>query len=252
MYVYLYDEKIKQIRKFSKELNKVENQLTEFGLQGGKIYLNKFNNPLKTINDHLESGARTFIIIGNDETINKAINYLSKINFQKNDKITVGIIPIGKKNNSIASAIGVKDSLSSCRLILNRRIKTLNLIQVNKSYFISQVFFKKFTGTIKTNLNYSIEIKEKSDIYIINFTPNKEIYNKLKIKPNNKKITLYINNKKIKRSNGQSCHFSSSYFSIENPRQKATIDSSIKIESPIEIKITDKQINLIIGKARNF
>ncbi len=252
MYIYVYDEKIKQNKKFNKELIKVEGQLTEFGLPGIKIYLNKNNNPLKAIDKQVKSGIKTIIIIGDDETVNKTINYIAKIEFLNKELPVIGIIPISKKNNLIANAIGAKKRVGACRIILKRRIQKINLIQANNNFFLSQAYIHNFIGEIKTDKKYSINIDKKSDVYVLNFSLDAKIHKNVEITPNNKNIVMHINNRKIKRSQAQTSYFNLDFLSIGAHKNKIIIDNALKVQTPAEIKMSKKQINLIVGTDRNF
>ena len=73
MYVYLYDNFLRQ-KKFSSTVKAIETRLTDFGIAGKILRLQKFTNPETIIKDEIQRGATAIVIVGNDETFGRVLS----------------------------------------------------------------------------------------------------------------------------------------------------------------------------------
>ena len=95
MYVYLYDNFLKQ-KKFESILKTMETRLTDFGIAGKIIRLQNFTNSQAVVEDEINRGATTIVIVGNDTTFGHVLSRAATCD------ILFGFLPIGSDNNTIA------------------------------------------------------------------------------------------------------------------------------------------------------
>lgn len=101
MNVFIYDA---ITEKYKKKTRNFEEQISKLGLQGKILYLNSIKNKQEAIEKEINNGAKTIIILGNDQTVNQIVNILANIS----ENIPLFVVPIGK-NNLIAESLGVKN-----------------------------------------------------------------------------------------------------------------------------------------------
>ncbi|RMG77803.1 MAG: hypothetical protein D6707_10730, partial [Bacteroidetes bacterium] len=150
MYCYIYDEFIRS-PKFERELSLIETRLTDLGIAGKIVHLALFRDPKELIKDEIAKGAKTVIAVGNDDTLRKVISAAY------GQKVTVGIIPLGKDNNLIAKMLGVPFGVAACDVLSARIVEELDLGFVNKKVFLDEV-------SVKANSEVKIECDESFSI----------------------------------------------------------------------------------------
>ncbi|MFZ2978565.1 MAG: diacylglycerol kinase family protein, partial [Candidatus Magasanikiibacteriota bacterium] len=100
MYVYLYDNFLKQ-KKFDSILKAIETRLTDFSIAGKIIRLQNFTNAQAVVEDEINRGATTIVIVGNDITFGHVLSRAATCD------ILFGFLPVGTENNSIAQVLGI-------------------------------------------------------------------------------------------------------------------------------------------------
>jgi len=250
MHVYIYDYYVTQ-KKYARTMADVETRLTDLGLNGKIIRIGVNQNIFSLVESELNRGIKTIIAVGNDFTIHKIINIMA------GSKVPLGIIPIGKDNNKIAQSLGIEMNVLACNTISSRRIEILNLGQVNKNYFLTKSSIDSSGSTIEIDKDYSIEIKDRGEIEIINLAfKDDKIPENINVSPCDEKLELVI-----KTIGGKKFLSSKEYnhsimpfkkLIIYNDNLKVLADNAGEIECPAEITISKKKINIIVGKDRNF
>ncbi|MBU0628444.1 MAG: YegS/Rv2252/BmrU family lipid kinase [Nanoarchaeota archaeon] len=97
----------------------------------------KKENMGNIIKDNLKKGLDSFIICGGDGTVNHFINSYMVLPKKQRDSMKIGFIPCGKAND-LSRALNISNDVKSAfNQILKRRIKSIDLIRVNNSYFIT-------------------------------------------------------------------------------------------------------------------
>jgi len=252
MHVYIYDSFVNQ-KKYDKVLARIETRVTDLGLNGKISRL----GPMRDINDlvsnELKRGAKTITAVGNDSTICQIINSLG------GQDVPLGLIPIGKNNNLISESLGIGIEEKACDVLSARRIIKMDLGQANNNYFLTKAIITDDGTTIEIDKNYSIEIIEKGEVSIINLETgeiDKKQENEIIHDPKDGILELLIKTKQsknfLKKLTGQSV-FPFKEISINNNKKHPVIiDDSIKINTPAKITISDKKLNIIVGKERNF
>jgi len=240
MNVFVYDDFLK---KHTKTVNNIEILLHKLNLNGKIVYLESIRNINDLIKDEVNNGAKTIVAVGNNQTINKVLNGVMD---GSNNNVALGIIPVGD-NNSIASACGIKNEREACDILLARRIEKIDIAYANKLYFIANARIKSRGTTLKIQ-DFSIDQTENGEINLINI-PTKDCSAKnILANPQDGQLNLFINNGNKKYS-----LLSIKELELENDRaEKLLIDESIKLDTPVKIGMSDRQINLIVGKNREF
>jgi len=89
------------------------------------------------IKKKISQNYKEFIICGGDGTINKFINEYQKLPLNKRKRINLGIIPCGRAND-LALTLNISSNIEAAfNIIEKRRIKKIDLIKVNNTYFIT-------------------------------------------------------------------------------------------------------------------
>lgn len=247
MYYYIYDNYLSE-KKYQKLLAKIENRLTDLNISGKIIKLSAFKNLNKNINDEINNGIKNIIVVGNDKTLNQAINLI------KDRKVTIGFIPIGPDNN-LAKLFGIPEGEEACNIISARIIKEINLGIINeKQYFISYLELPGDEVYINCDDDYFINTNNKNNIVTISNIYWGE-YNNLPIQNNSSYLNLIIKNTEKSWFKSKKDYFS--YFKADKIRINSDksipillVDEKIILKTPITIQIAKEKIKLIVSKNR--
>ncbi len=245
MHLYIYDDFLEK-SKYTKTVNKIETRITDLGLNGKIIRLSNLKNIESAIWNEIKRGARTLVVVGNDGSFNKILKTLlaKEVSFFLNE-IFFAFIPV--ENSQVALSLGIKSYTDACNILLARRTENIKIAKANNYYFLSQA--EIFSKNIIINIDdaYDIASNDKSSIYIINM-PLFDISKSLpkKIDPRDENLHIYINSK------------GHSFLSVKQIEVSSvdegyiTLDNSTKIKLPCTLTMSDKGVNLIVGKKRVF
>lgn len=244
MHVYIYDDYLNNGR-YNRIINRIEIRLTDLGLNGKIIRLGGIKNIKGTIQNEIKLGAKTFIAVGNNQTVNKIIGAIIDTDiygdFQK--KTLLGIIPVGGEN-SIATSFGIKNEEDACNILLARRIEKIDLGSVGGHYFLNQAAIQSLGTSLEID-DYSLEIGDKGILKIINLLSDKET--SIKSNPHDGLLDILIQTKKRDIT-----HLTVKKVKISNPEYKLIVDDVVEIDTPAEIGIMRDKVNVIVGKGRIF
>ena len=249
MNIFVYDSFLNQ-KKYDRLLARLETRITDLGLNGKIFRLNPTRNVSETISNELKRGAKTIIAVGDNKTISQIINSLA------GSQIPLGIIPIEENNNGIAKSLGIESIEQACDVLSARLLATIDLGLANQTYFLSNASINNQGTVIDMNKNYTIETAEKGLIYIFNLLGKQiKLPSKIKFIPDDGLLELVVNtyrNKKLfARQNHQSI-FKIKKITIHNLKHRLILDGCTPINTPAEITISKKSLNVIVGKNRNF
>lgn len=244
MHVYIYDDYLNK-NKYNRIINRLEIRLTDLGLNGKIIRLGGIKNIKGTIQNELRLGAKTLVAVGNNQTINKIMGAIidndAYGDFQ--NKTLLGIIPIGE-DNSIAASFGIKDEMEACNIILARRVEKIDLGLAGNHYFLNQSTIES-QGTVIEVDDYSLEIKEKGEVRIINLLSDPK--EKIKSNPHDGKLDILIRTRRKDET-----YLTVKKLKITNEKANLLIDGVVEIATPTEITIIRNKVNVIVGKDRMF
>lgn len=268
MYYYLYDSFLND-NKYQKIIHRVENRITDLGITGKISRMSMLINPEKMAREEIKRGVKTIIAVGNDKTLDKIISVATE------EKITVGIIPIGK-NNDIAKTLGIPEGSLACDIISQRRVKKIDLMKVNDRYCLSNIAIEIKKGKIIYEDKYEINLLSKrGEIYVYNLADKNELkkifdfkqdiskyFNPqdglidIIIKPNPKtSVSSFfglIKRKKDKSSENISIIPIKKFKITEKETPSAICDNSTIVKAPLDIKVIPGAIDIIVGKQRSF
>lgn len=240
MNVFIYDaitEKNKnKTRRFEEQINKLN-------LQGKIIYLKNTKNTKESVEKEISNGAKTIIIVGNDQTVSNFINIFANIS----ENIPIFIVPIGNKNN-IANSLGVKNEKDAAFTLSARRIENIKIAKINNLYFLSNCYIKNRGTTLKINNSYSLKFKNKGCSYIFNLLDKKCSTQNIFISPQDNLLNLYS---KI-GSKDKTLLPIKEEITLNNEKELIVVDNSKEIECPANIRLTNKELSFIVGKERTF
>lgn len=244
MHVYIYDSRLENT-KYHSILAKIETRLTDLGLNGRIVRLNPMHNLERTIRDELKQSC-TIVLVGNDDLINSAISILA------NHEAVVGIIPIGKENNSIAESLGISPEVAACDALAARRIINTDLGIANGSVFLNQLYIKTNHALIDIDDNLSLEIEAQTEIIISNFNSIAQTEENIS-DPEDGLLELVINTL-VKKPLFAKAEMSHSYLQknnfLINGEFEAILDNCTNLKAPITISVAKNALKIIIDRKR--
>jgi len=158
MYYYIYDNYLAE-KKYSTTLAKIETRLSDLGINGKVVKMSIFKNLKKSINEDINKGVKTVVIIGNDHTINETINIIEDIS-----NLTFGLIPLGPDNN-IAALMNIPEGEAACNTLSSRLTAKISLGLINNHYrFITYLEMPGNNLYLNCDDNYFVNLENKNDI----------------------------------------------------------------------------------------
>ncbi|MFH1253774.1 MAG: diacylglycerol kinase family protein [Candidatus Uhrbacteria bacterium] len=166
MYLYVYDAFV-QDRRYEKEIQKVENRLTDLGIAGKIIRLGLFRRADEFIRDEVKhGGATTVVAVGNDTTVRQVIDVVTEAG------VVLGIIPFGPESR-IANLLGIPEGEAACDILSARIVETLDTGAVNGKRFVCNVSLPAVKAEIQCEGNYRITPQGRGTIEVRNlFAPD--------------------------------------------------------------------------------
>lgn len=284
MYYYIVNPHVGngKINKIQEELKQT---LTSFGVGGDFSKITGTGDAEKLANHAIEGGYKTIIIVGGDELIGEVAAAILK----SNEKIALGIIPIGEENQ-VSRVLGISDWREACEIVAHRRLETIDiglvesenfskhfLVGVNVNYFPTKnkkenIIKKTFLNLPKSYLKRKKFVLENAKIVLndnIEFFGNVfslecfnlfgEDDNFFKISPKDKKLDLILNSKTDSLSNNfKKVAKDFSKFKVDSISASFIKPTKIKIDNVIselenfKISIIPDGISVIVGKDRKI
>ena len=244
MYYYIYDSYLSE-KKYQKELAKFEIRLTDLGINGKIIRLSLLKSLRTMVLDEIKRGAKNIIIVGNDNTVNKVINFITQF-----DDIVLGIIPIGKPNN-IAKSLAIPSGEAACDVLSARRVKKIDLGMANEQYFISNVSIKSPDVILKPNNNLQIKPQGKNiSINIFNLNNNDNNWTPLSNPQDGilEKLIEEIAGIWRKKHKNLSFFPLSKLQIISKQPQPVLVDGQSSLNTPVNINVAKEKLKIITGK----
>jgi hypothetical protein len=250
MHVYIYDSYLTN-NKYSKILAQIETRITDLGLNGKISRLGPMKNVDDLVRNEIKRGAKTIVAVGNDYTVAQVINSMAE------SSIPFGVIPIEKKDNSIASSLGINDFEDACNILSARRIESIDLGRVNDRYFISHISITADNLSIDIEKNYSIELTKYGTIYIINMlVDGVDLPEEATVNPYDGLLQVVfsssVSKKKIFSGKKSDSVFSLDKLKISNQKDSILTEQGFYISLPAEIKAIGSALRVIVGKNRKF
>ncbi len=162
MYCYVYDDFV-QDKKYARELDNIENRITDLGLQGKVIRLALFRNADETIRDEVKRGMKTVVAVGNDATVHKVINAVI------DSGAVLALIPVGEPT-VLARIFGVPRGVAACDVLSQRIIEKIDAGRVNNHRFLTGVAFSSSNAQIQVGHEYTMAPQVKGSIEVRNLS----------------------------------------------------------------------------------
>lgn len=160
MYCYVYDDFV-QDRKYERDLSAVENRITDLGLQGKIVRLALFRDPQEAIKKEVRGGAKTVVVVGNDETVHKVINAVV------DSDAVLALIPIGAPT-ILAKIFGVPSGVGACDVLSRRIIEKIDVGVIGKYRFLTGVGFPMASTLVRYGKQFDMMTTKKGALEIRN------------------------------------------------------------------------------------
>lgn len=250
MYCYVYDHFLAD-RKFETELSRIEARLFELGIQGRIERLTLLKSFPEIVKDGVKKGCTTLVVVGNDETVSRAVSFLSQ------EKVTLGLIPLGEPNR-IATLLGIPQGVAACDVLSKRIIERLDLGRAGSVNFLTSLDFPaKDSIEIECNDQYSVRPEVVSEIRIINVAADSESSN-----PQDGVLEAVV-------SPVGGGRFFQSFFSHSASRPSvfpihralirsrtesiaALADGQTVVKTPFSVEVLPRHLKVIVGKRRRI
>lgn len=241
MYYYIYDTALGD-KKYAGFLARIENRLTDLGINGKINRLSFLKNIKQVISDEIKRGIKTVVVVGDDKTLGQILNIVAGFN------IAVGYIPITQ--TEAGKLLNIPEGERACDILSARVIKKIDLGKINNYYFLTSIQ----TGGQKTYLDcdgsYYITLQDGNNIITINNLSND--YNTLSC-PTDGHLDLFIETieKKILRKPKKTLsRFPVKALRITSDKSMPLLlmDEKRIIKTPADIEIAAKQVKMVVGK----
>ena len=264
MYFYLYDSFLQE-KRYIKKLAEIEGRLIDLMIQGKIIKLNILSHIKELIYSAVRAGAETVVVLGDDKTISQAI--ASVVNLD----ITLGIIPLGRKN-SLGKLLGIPKGLKACEILAKRIKERIDVARVNGNYFA--FCLKALSPYIKIfspDNQYCLSLlSPKMEVSVYNFKPSG-----VKLKANQPMADFFIPqdgymelvvkdlscpiDKILFKKKGEIGSYTILPFkhirlepSVLKKDVRLLLDGYKIIKAPVEIDVLAGKISVIVGRERQF
>jgi len=138
---------------FRKELPDVLDKLEKAGYETSAHATNGEGDATEAARKAVERKHDLVVIAGGDGTINEVIQGIAEADYRPK----IGIIPAGTTNDFARALAIPKDTLQAVDIILENKVKALDIGKVNDKYFINIA-----GGGDLTELTYDVPIKMKA------------------------------------------------------------------------------------------
>ncbi len=253
MYVYLYDSYVRK-KKFQSTVKAMETRLTDFGIAGKIIRLQNFSDTGLIVEDEIRKGARTIVIVGNDQTLGHTLSRAAT------KDIVFGFLPVGQEN-AIAEVLGIPEGPDACSVLSKRRKMSLDIGWFNNRYFISQLHIHPSNIEIAYDEKFRVSSSQgKMELVVCNLKPFtwKDVkQHTLDIHPQDGKLEAFVR-PLAKRKMFREVYEQPSIFPFEEmivTGKKPFVveaDGRTSKETKITIKLAKSKVQMVVGKQRKF
>lgn len=140
MYAFFVDDWTAQ-KKYQRAVDALDLMLTQRGLVGRKIKLNRLHDLDASLKDCLQTGVKTLVAVGNDTTVSKIVNSLLKFEPVLAKSAAVAIIPVGG-GQLVAASLGCARLEEAVNALAQGQRALIDLGRLNnRHYFITAAFF---------------------------------------------------------------------------------------------------------------
>lgn len=254
MYVYLYDNFLRN-KKFQPVIKAMEIQLTDYGIAGKILRLNSYTDAKSVIDDEIKRGAKTIVIVGNDETFGHVLSRSATCD------VTFGFLPVGP-NNTIAGVLGIPIGAEACATLSRRRRQRLDVGWMNNRYFVSQLHVRPAKLEVIYDDRFKVSATDKMEVIVCNLQPffwkrSAKDKESQEVHPQDGKLEAFL--RPLTKTGWWGYKFEEpSVFPFEEMKIVADepflveADGKISKEIKLVIKLAHSKIDMIVGRDRKF
>ncbi len=244
--VYLYEHTL-GVKRYQKNLEKLETRLTDLGLNG-KIYrLAPMTRVEEVVREEIKKLPKTIVVVGSDTLFTRVASLLV------GKSIPIAIIPIGSES-LCATAFGIT-SENACRTLAGRRLVEIDIGKINTgAIFISQLLISTPNPVLKIDDEIVARAEGTTNIQIANVLPDDYGYRGIKASPEDGQLNMYI----LKTESGffrkdvsQSSIACRNVEFISGP-YSAIVDGGVQVHDIRSVSILPKSLTVIVSKERKF
>lgn len=255
MYTYLYDSFLMD-KKYEHTLYRMETRLLELGINGRVEKLSLLKSVKEIIEDAVTRSSDTIVVVGNDDTISKAIAYLPA------RKAVLGIIPMGP-HTDIADMLGIPQGVEACNVLSKRIVERIDLGRANGRYFLSQLVVNDASKVTLDCDGYHISaVSNDGTVRICNLHSRSDrAFASVLSNPQDGVLEAVIQ-PEMKKSFWQTFSktetapsvFPMKKLHIRSKGENLTVlaDGQTTLKTPVTIEIIPRELRVIVGRKRAF
>lgn len=254
-YIYLYDTFL-QDNQYRSILKNIERRLNDFEIGGKIIKMTSFTNPRALIEDEMRHGAKTIVMVGNDETLVRVLLRAADLD------VIFGFLPIGLRKNHFAKVLGLPLNEKTCDVLAARKIEKLDYGSINqKIFFLCYLYIPEARLKIECDENFVVGSgKEKFEVAIANLLPPPFESERFTLHPQDGKMELYLrpSNKGLiarflnKKDKKPSVFFFRKLVLKSDKPMTIIADDRELHESSLTVNVNRNKLAIIVGKERQF
>jgi len=254
MYVYIYDSFVRN-KKFESAIRAMEVRLTDYGIAGKILRLNNYTDAKPIIDDEIRRGAKTVVIVGNDETFGHVLSRSATCD------CVFGFLPVGQ-SNTIAEVLGIPAGVGACDVLSRRRKERLDVGWMNNRYFISQLHVLPAKVEVVYDDRFKAYANDKMEVVVCNlkpfyWKPDRHSKEQFVVHPQDGKLEAFL--RPLTKAGFWGYKYESpSIFPFEEMeitgKEPFTLEADGKTskEVKVKIKLAHGKIEMIVGRNRKF
>lgn len=254
MYVYIYDNFLRD-KRFVPIVKAMQVRLTDYGIAGKILRLTNYTDAKPIIEDEIKRGAKTIVIVGNDETFGHILSRAA------NCDCVFGFLPVGPRN-SIAEVLGLPVGEEACEVLSRRRKELLDVGLVNNRYFVSQLHILPAKLEVIYDERFKATARDTMEVVVCNLQPfywkaGKKDQREHIVHPQDGKLEAFLRPLTKGRWWGY-IYEEPSIFPFEEMEIRSNIAFTVEAdgratkEKNIKIKLARNKVSMIVGRDRTF
>ncbi len=256
MYVYLIDNFLRH-PKYAALIKAIQIRLTDYGISGKNLRLNSYTDAKPVIDEEIKRGAKTVVIVGNDETFGHILSRSATC------PTTFGFLPLGG-NNTIADFLGIPVGVEACSALAKRRREKLDVGLVNNRSFISNLHIQPSPVEVVYNNRFKVYADKLMEVVVCNLRPFfwtkgfRQEGRDWQVHPQDGKLEAFLRPVGKKNWWGHYDFGEASVFPFEEMKIIADqpfvleADGKVTKETKLVIKLAPYKIDMIVGRGRKF
>lgn len=241
MFFYLYDDLVRD-KKNDAIVRGIEGRIIELGINGRVERLQPLRNLKEIVIAGLKQKAHTFVVVGSDTTLLRAINILA------DEKVALGFIPLQQGSSYLAELFGIHDVMEACNTLSRRITKPVPLAKANQTHFLTELSLDAPVGTeLNFDGDYSITTTTDSRITVLPQPPTCLVTIQ-PLQPAKRSLWGGVS------SPLTPTQLSTHRLTVEHPEKvlEAQLDRTTIIKTPLSITLKTKPLKVIVGKNRGL